>query len=122
VVLCVYGCHEQRARRATRHTGKEKRRGRSHAVLSGSGFGHDTLFSEPYGQKRLAQRVVDFVRAGVIQILALQINLRAAVSAWPSSSNAITITAAPYLWHSRACSKKLSVPSFNEIELTTALP
>ena len=29
-------------------------------------------------QKRLAERVIDFVRAGVVEVLALQVNLRPA--------------------------------------------
>ena len=44
------------------------------------------------------------------------------LSAWPSSSKAMTTIAAPYLRHSRACSMKGSTPSFIEIELTIGLP
>ena len=47
---------------------------------------------------------------------------RSRLSAWPSSSKAITTTAAPYLRHSRACSMNFSSPSFIEIELTMGLP
>ena len=43
-------------------------------------------------------------------------------SAWPSSSKAITTTAAPYLRHSRAWETNSSSPLFSEIELTIALP
>ena len=48
--------------------------------------------------------------------------LRAAVSAWPCSSNAITITAAPYRRTSVAWRMNSASPSFIEIELTTPLP
>ena len=44
------------------------------------------------------------------------------MSAWPSSSKAITTAAAPYLRHRRACSRKASSPSFIEMELTIGLP
>ena len=47
-------------------------------MLAGAGFGDHAAFAHPEGQHRLAERVVDFVGAGVIQILALQINLRPA--------------------------------------------
>ena len=47
---------------------------------------------------------------------------RSRLSAWPSSSKAITTAAAPYLRTSRACSRNLSSPSFMEIELTIGLP
>ena len=43
-------------------------------------------------------------------------------SAWPFSSNAITITAAPYRSTVRACSMNASSPSFMLIEFTTPLP
>jgi hypothetical protein len=45
---------------------------------AGTGFGDDALLAHPLGQQGLADAVVDLVRAGVIQILALQIDLRAA--------------------------------------------
>ena len=48
--------------------------------------------------------------------------LRATVSAWPVSSNAITTTPAPYCWTLRAFFRKSSSPSFRLIELTTGLP
>ena len=44
------------------------------------------------------------------------------VSAWPFSSNAMTIIAAPYFLHNLACLINSSSPSFSEIELTIALP
>ena len=44
------------------------------------------------------------------------------MSACPTSSNAITTTAAPYLRTSLACSIKISSPSFNEMEFTIGLP
>ncbi len=47
---------------------------------------------------------------------------RARLSACPSSSKAMTTTAAPYLRHSRACSRNASSPSFMEMELTIGLP
>ena len=44
------------------------------------------------------------------------------VSAWPSSSNSMTITAAPYFLHRLALCKKSSSPSFRLIELTIHFP
>ena len=46
-------------------------------MLAGAGLGHHTLRSETLGEHRLAERVVDLVRAGVRKILALEPHLRA---------------------------------------------
>ena len=47
---------------------------------------------------------------------------RSRLSAWPSSSKAMTTTAAPYLRHRVASRLNLSTPSFMEMELTIGLP
>ena len=52
--------------------------GGGHAVLAGAGFGDDAGLAHAFGEQDLADGVVDFVRAGVEQVLALEINLRAA--------------------------------------------
>ena len=48
--------------------------------------------------------------------------LRANVSAWPASSNAITTTAAPWRRAILASWMNFASPSFIEIEFTTGLP
>jgi hypothetical protein len=48
--------------------------GGGHAVLAGAGLRDDALFAHAFGQQRLAERVVDLVRAGVQQVFALEIN------------------------------------------------
>ena len=53
-------------------------RGGGHAVLARAGLGDDALLAHAPRQQRLAQAVVDLVRAGVQQVFALEINLRAA--------------------------------------------
>ena len=52
-------------------------RGR-HAVLPGAGLGDHPLLAHPQREQRLAERVVDLVRAGVVQVFALQPDLRPA--------------------------------------------
>ena len=47
------------------------RRG-GHAVLARPGLGDDALLAEPTGQQRLAQHIVDLVRTGVVEVLALE--------------------------------------------------
>jgi len=47
-------------------------------VLAGPGLGDDALLAHPRGEQRLADGVVDLVRAGVVQVLALEQDLRAA--------------------------------------------
>jgi hypothetical protein len=50
------------------------RRSSRHTVLPGTGFGNDARLAHAFRQKRLADGIVDLVRAGVIQILSLQID------------------------------------------------
>ena len=52
-------------------------RGRD-AVLAGAGFGDDAPLAHPLREQRLAERVVDLVRAGVREVLALEEDARAA--------------------------------------------
>ena len=47
-------------------------------MLAGASLGDDAAFAHAFGEQDLANAVVDFVRPGVEQILALKINLRAA--------------------------------------------
>jgi hypothetical protein len=47
-------------------------------VLAGAGFGNDALFAHAPGEHGLADAVVDLVRTGVVQVFALQIDLRTA--------------------------------------------
>ncbi|KAG1084970.1 hypothetical protein G6F40_014330 [Rhizopus arrhizus] len=69
-------------------------RGAGHAMLAGAGLGDDALLAHPRGQQGLADGVVDLVRAGVVQVLALEQDLRATdmvaqalgVAAWNAGS------------------------------------
>ena len=45
---------------------------RGHAVLAGTGLGHQAGLAHAPGQQGLAQHVVDLVRAGVVEVLALE--------------------------------------------------
>mmetsp|Transcript_18127 Transcript_18127/g.28119 ORF Transcript_18127/g.28119 Transcript_18127/m.28119 type:complete len:301 (+) Transcript_18127:2712-3614(+) len=49
-------------------------RGCSHTVLARSGFCDDPGLAHAAGQDDLAQHVVDFMRAGVVQLVALHVN------------------------------------------------
>ena len=53
-------------------------RGGRHAVLAGAGLGDDAPLAHAPRKQTLAQAVVDLVRAGVQQILALEVDPRAA--------------------------------------------
>ena len=56
---------------------EEGRGGRGgHAVLAGAGLGDDAGLAHPPGQQRLAEDVVDLVRAGVVEVLALEQDAR----------------------------------------------
>ena len=52
--------------------------GGAHAMLPGSRLGNDARFAHTLGQQRLTQRIIDFVRAGVVQIFPLKVDLRPA--------------------------------------------
>ena len=52
--------------------------GRGHAVLAGAGLGDDARLAHALGEHGLADHVVDLVRAGVVEVFALQIDLRPA--------------------------------------------
>ena len=71
LALHVERAHVHRARQTDARTG----RGARHAVLTGAGLGHDAPRAQPPRQQRLPERVVDLVRAGVRQILALEPHL-----------------------------------------------
>ena len=49
-----------------------------HPVLTGSGFGNHLLLAHEAGQQCFAQAVVDLVRTCMVEILALEVDLRAA--------------------------------------------
>src|SRR6056297_1227034 len=53
-------------------------RGRGHAVLTGAGFRDDAGLAHAAGEDDLAQHVVDLVRTGVVQLVALHVDLRPA--------------------------------------------
>ena len=48
------------------------------AVLAGAGLGDDALLAHALREQPLAEAVVDLVRAGVEQVFALEVDLRAA--------------------------------------------
>ena len=58
----------------------EQRRGGGggHPVLTGTGLGDQPGLAHPLGQQRLPQHVVDLVAAGVVEVLALEQDARAA--------------------------------------------
>ena len=66
------------------------RRGRRDPVLAGPGLGDDPRLAHPPGQQRLTERVVDLVRAGVVEVLAFEVDLvaRRPRSAWPRGTAA----------------------------------
>ena len=65
----VLGAHVDDARQIEQRAG----RGRGHAVLAGAGLRDHPGLAQAAGQEGLTQGVVDLVRAGVGEILALQV-------------------------------------------------
>ena len=70
----ILGPHENLAFHVEQ--GASRRRG--DAVLSGAGFGDDFGLTHAPGQQRLTHDVVDFMGAGMVQLVALEIELCAA--------------------------------------------
>ena len=58
---------------------QRSRRGQRHAMLAGAGFSHHFFLAEFFRQQHFADAVVDFVRTGVVEVFALEVNLRAAL-------------------------------------------
>ena len=50
---------------------------RGDAVLAGSGLGDHPLLAHPDGEQRLAEHVADLVRPGVVEVLALEVDVGA---------------------------------------------
>ena len=72
--LHVFRAHVDHALQA-----KARRHGRrGHAVLPGAGLRDDAPLAHAHRQQRLAEAVIDLVRAGVQQVFALDVNARAA--------------------------------------------
>ena len=69
LALDVLGAHVDDARQVEQGAGG----GGRNTVLAGSGLGDHPGLAKPAGQQRLAQRVVDLVRAGVGEVLALEV-------------------------------------------------
>ena len=46
----------------------------SEAALAGTGFGNDSFFTKAFCQKRLSQRIVDLMGAGVVQVFTFQVD------------------------------------------------
>ena len=81
----VLGAHVDDALEAEQRT----RGGRRNTVLPRTRLRNDPSLAQPLGQHSLAQRIVDLVRAGVEQVLALQVDgvarrARRAARAWYS--------------------------------------
>ena len=70
----ILGAHVDNARQADLGTHSCRR----DAVLAGPGFRDDPLFAHALGEQDLAHGVVDLVRAGVVELVALEIDLGAA--------------------------------------------
>ena len=64
----VFGAHVDDALESEQRAGGRRR----DAVLAGAGFGDDAALAHALREQRLAERVVDLVRAGVREILALE--------------------------------------------------
>ena len=72
--LGVLLAHEDHALHAHQRRGG----GGRHAVLAGAGLGDQAGFAHLFREQRLTEHVVDLVSAGVVQVLALEVDLRAA--------------------------------------------
>ena len=55
--------------------------GQRHAVLAGAGFGDNLLLAHEFGEQTFAHAVVELVGTGVVEVFALQVNLRTSYQA-----------------------------------------
>src|SRR5208283_449788 len=70
----VLGTHVHHAFEAEQSANRSRR----DAVLTGAGFRDHAVLAHAFDEQTLAKAIIDFVRAGVEQVLALEINFRAA--------------------------------------------
>src|SRR5208282_6525018 len=70
----VLGAHVHHALEAEQSANRSRR----DAVLTGAGFRDHSMLAHAFDEQTLAKAVIDFVRAGVEKVLALEINFRAA--------------------------------------------
>ena len=70
----VFGAHVDDALEAQQRADRRRR----DAVLAGAGFGDHALLAHALDQQALPEAVIDFVRAGVEQVFALEIDFCAA--------------------------------------------
>ena len=83
-ILVTFGCsfgdvdlaHVDFTLDAHQRAGRRQR----HAVLARTRFGQHLGLAHVFGQQRFAQAVVDLVRAGVVQVFALEMDVRAALA------------------------------------------
>src|SRR4051794_27581541 len=54
------------------HAEERSRRGRGDAMLAGAGLGDEPGLANAPGDERLAEHVVDLVRAGVVEVFPLE--------------------------------------------------
>jgi hypothetical protein len=59
--------------------------GSGNAMLASAGLGNDARLAHPDGEQNLADAVVDLVRAGVVELVALEPDLRAFARPWEPS-------------------------------------
>ena len=71
---CIFGAHVDFAVDSEPCAG----RGGGDAMLSGPGFGNDSLLAHAFGQEHLADGVVDLVGTGVGKVFPLQPDVRSA--------------------------------------------
>ena len=70
--LDIDGAHIDDAFEAEARTGRRRR----NAMLTGAGFGDDARLAHAPREQDLAEHIVDLVRAGVVQLFALEIDFR----------------------------------------------
>ena len=101
LALHVDRAHVDGAGQAEARAGRRAR----HAVLAGAGLGDDALRAEPLREQRLAERVVDLVRAGVREVLALEPDLRA-----PGRGQPRREASAPWAGRPRSAARRRAAP------------
>ena len=99
LALHVERAHVHRARQPDARAG----RGARHAVLARTGLGDDAPRAQPPREQRLTERVVDLVRAGMREILALEPHL-ARPSAATDAAPGVSAVGRPTQSRSSRCS------------------
>ena len=116
LALGVDLAHEHRALEPEERRGRRRR----HAVLAGTGLGDEAALAHPHGEQPLADDVVELVRAGVQEVLALEQDADAELGGEPLARGHRGRPAAEVREHARGAQRGTTGPPRRRAKATAS--